>query len=347
MSNWFASFFNRPSQNRPNQNDEMIEQYIAEAMVEIQRGNLEKAWLRLQLAYESGGKNNASVHVGFGIVYDRDQKTMDKAFAAYNYAVTCNPALPQAYSNRGRVLLMAGELDEAMNDFQKAIQLQPENVRGYFNIGGVYLQRNEPEKSLEYFEKALKLGYAPAQQALDRAKMQILTKQASPNVLAFMPPDQREFLKCTLLLANFAYQHHGPSQKLTVVNTSGTSNQKEEIQSAIVWSTAIENFGSTDGKAFKKPEMGATLEMFTPSRFLIRITRPSQDYQLTLIGIYPNPGPQKKFAGMPDEIYGQQKEHNWLLPYEMLAPKLAELVKTGVFKKNEHGLITYPLQELP
>lgn len=100
------------------QKPQKCETAILQGIQEFQQGNLKKAWILLQSACDNGCQNRGEVHIAFGGIYEK-WNFVDKAFAAFDYAITCNPLLPQAYNNRGRMYLMTKQVELAFLDFEK------------------------------------------------------------------------------------------------------------------------------------------------------------------------------------------------------------------------------------
>lgn len=82
---------------------------------------------------------------------------LDNAIAEYNQAIQLDPALVDAYNNRGNAYAEKGDQVRAIEDFDKAIELKPDHVAAYFNRGLSYQLGGYPEKALEDYQEALKL----------------------------------------------------------------------------------------------------------------------------------------------------------------------------------------------
>ncbi|MEW6083004.1 MAG: tetratricopeptide repeat protein [Chloroflexota bacterium] len=304
----------------------------SQALQELQQGNLQKAWLLLQASYERGCHDKGIVHIGFGGIYEK-QNTLDKAYAAFDYAVYCDPS-PQAYNNRGRISLMAEQSEAAILDFKETIKLQPDNARAYFNLGGVYMQQNLPEKSLPFLHKAMELGYAPSKQAILDVQKQI----ANPGIRKVAGEQQspeKQQISNVFLLAKFAYRTCGRNLQLSLTNESSLFGLRSEqkISTQVIWDTTIEKLHEFDKSGFQGERVGATLEFFEPSNFLIRITTPSPDtHELSL-------WKKKKIGGVPNDTYVKQIEHTWRGQQSALLEKLTEILKAGIIKKQGRTLV--------
>ena len=98
--------------------DDQCAALINQGLAALQAGNGESAWLLLQTARDSGCRQ-AQLHIGFGGLYEQLGE-WTKAHAAFDYAIQVDPDLAQGYNNRGRILAMLDQLDDAMADFEQA-----------------------------------------------------------------------------------------------------------------------------------------------------------------------------------------------------------------------------------
>jgi len=299
---------------------------------ELLRGNLQKAWLHFQSACDSGCQNKSSVHIGFGGIYEK-QYFFDKAFAAFDYAISCDPFSPQAYNNRGRMYLITQQIKLALLDFQKTIKLQPNNARAYFNLGGVYLQQKHLEKSLMFFQKAKELGYTPADQVILDVKKQISTPTYRAETVPLSAEEEQ--MSNAFILAKFAYSTCGRNLELSVSEKKqffGLHIKKETLIQRN-WDTSIEKLYEFDKDRYQGERLGATLEFFKPSNFLIRIISLSPDLEeLSLWKKHP-------IKGVPHNTFSKIDKHTWQLRQELLSDKLLEIIETGIVKKSGNTLI--------
>ena len=77
-----------------------------------------------------------------------------KAAESYERSLRLNPYQSTVWSDRGRVLEMAGENAEAIKSFERAIEVYPSSGVPYFLLGCHYRDHGEPAKARELFLKA-------------------------------------------------------------------------------------------------------------------------------------------------------------------------------------------------
>lgn len=63
-----------------------------------------------------------------------------------------------AYSNRGMIYGMRGEVDRAIADFNAAIGLDPNNYAAHYNLGASYLRKGESGKALQSLSNTIHLN---------------------------------------------------------------------------------------------------------------------------------------------------------------------------------------------
>lgn len=91
-----------------------------------------------------------------GIAY-RKKKMNDLALADFNKAVELNSDIAAAYYFRGIINGEAGKYESALADFNKAIQLKPDVAESYNNRGFTYRRLGNNNLALADFEKAIQL----------------------------------------------------------------------------------------------------------------------------------------------------------------------------------------------
>ena len=64
---------------------------------------------------------------------------------------------PQAYINRGDVLLRLNRSEEAQTVYEQALSVDPSNPDLYYNLGVVHIERGRPQQALAHFDRALEL----------------------------------------------------------------------------------------------------------------------------------------------------------------------------------------------
>ncbi|MDL2284957.1 tetratricopeptide repeat protein, partial [Oxalobacter sp. OttesenSCG-928-P03] len=88
------------------------------------------------------------------------QQQFDAALAGYSQAIDLNPALAEAYANRGGLYLVSGENERALSDLNRAIELDPDFAEAYSNRGLLYQQSGENELALSDLSRAVELNPA-------------------------------------------------------------------------------------------------------------------------------------------------------------------------------------------
>jgi tetratricopeptide (TPR) repeat protein len=85
-----------------------------------------------------------------------------------------NPGAYLAYANLGGVLLLKGELNEAMTDCRRALEIEPDYPVANNNLGCIFLRQDRVEDAIASFRKALEVqpDYADARNNLGLALMQ-------------------------------------------------------------------------------------------------------------------------------------------------------------------------------
>ena len=80
----------------------------------------------------------------------------------WNYTIDRNPGAWLAHNNLGKLLLQAGESEQAMEQFNAVIQLKPELGEPYNNLGNALVQLGRiPEASAAYNESLKRDPYSP------------------------------------------------------------------------------------------------------------------------------------------------------------------------------------------
>jgi tetratricopeptide (TPR) repeat protein len=78
-----------------------------------------------------------------------------EALPELDAAIASDPALTEAYANRGTVYGQLGHFDQALGDLGMAIAMSPEEGGFYVNRGQVYSWMGEPEKATADYETAV------------------------------------------------------------------------------------------------------------------------------------------------------------------------------------------------
>ena len=82
----------------------------------------------------------------------------DEAIEAYSYAIKLNPNSAAIYDNHGGTYFNKGDFDRAIVDFNKAIELNPNHANAYNNRGEAWLHLAEWDKARADLTNARDLG---------------------------------------------------------------------------------------------------------------------------------------------------------------------------------------------
>ena len=82
----------------------------------------------------------------------------DEAIEAYSHAIKLNPNSAAIYDNRGGTYFNKGDFDRAIVDFNKAIELNPNHANAYSNRGEAWLHLAEWDKARADLTNARDLG---------------------------------------------------------------------------------------------------------------------------------------------------------------------------------------------
>jgi tetratricopeptide (TPR) repeat protein len=80
------------------------------------------------------------------------------AIKNYDRAISLNPGLASAFSNRANARIEQGELESALNDYNEAIRLQPDGADTYYNRASLWEEKGNPACAIADFQKYLDLG---------------------------------------------------------------------------------------------------------------------------------------------------------------------------------------------
>ncbi len=99
----------------------------------------------------------------------RQTATWKNTFELTEHALAINPDNDVAQSQRGYVLLGAGDLDAAEYHSLRAIELNPERrVEAFYNLGIIEIRRGNPAAAVDWFRQGLgyKADYLDARRGL-------------------------------------------------------------------------------------------------------------------------------------------------------------------------------------
>ena len=84
-------------------------------------------------------------------------KRFGEALAHYDYAISLNPTLAEAYCNRGAVLNELERFDDALLSYDRAISLNPKYAEAYSNRGVTLNKLKRFDEALINYDKAISL----------------------------------------------------------------------------------------------------------------------------------------------------------------------------------------------
>ena len=105
---------------------------------------------------------NQSIHQSaytefFWAITYQNQGENDKAIECYDKTIALNPALAEAYNNRGLAYGAKDDHDQAIKDYDKAIALNPALAEASNNRGLAYVAKGDYARAIQDFDKAIAL----------------------------------------------------------------------------------------------------------------------------------------------------------------------------------------------
>lgn len=82
-----------------------------------------------------------------------------RAITVLDDVIKRNPNLSWAHNNKGGILSMSQQYQDAIPCFEKALTLDPNNGQSHNNLGYCYYATGNPEKAIPCYQKALKHDY--------------------------------------------------------------------------------------------------------------------------------------------------------------------------------------------
>jgi tetratricopeptide (TPR) repeat protein len=130
------------------------------ALVELQRGNFERARLDLERARRINS-DLAQPHHGLGILAERIRRP-DEAANHYRDALKVDPGFSPSRQNLARILFAAHRFDEAKDQFLRLVETAPDQLGGYTGLAETLLQLGRIDESDDVLRLAQRrLGEAP------------------------------------------------------------------------------------------------------------------------------------------------------------------------------------------
>ena len=298
------------------------------AFLEIQNGNVQKAWLYLQTA-EDAHCTMGGMHVGFGSCYELYQE-FDKALAAFHYAIEVDPS-SFAYNNRGRIYLMIGDLEKAMVDFVQTVELQPDNARAHYNMGSVYAQQNKFDQAEHHFKISASQNYPLAHEAIGVLQKQMADKsEANP----FISPVKKvadgygqPLVEALLVLSKFAYATLGCDRRFQPVEKKrffGLGGKRTVLEDERYWTCNIEELFMVDTKGYQGNQSGVTLEIKQSQRIILRLVPHSHEHYKLLVGT------EHQFDGVKNDMFAMNQEKIYFVHLSEVETKIHQLIEDRI-----------------
>jgi predicted O-linked N-acetylglucosamine transferase (SPINDLY family) len=90
----------------------------------------------------------------FGVL-EAQRRNYDVALDLLTRAVTANPAVAAAHSNRGNVLLALRRFDDAVASYRRGLAIDPAYLEAWYNLGNAFLAGRHPDEALEAYDRVL------------------------------------------------------------------------------------------------------------------------------------------------------------------------------------------------
>ena len=137
-----------------------IEEHYNAGQKYLEKEEYDKAISELQMALEID-PNLPPIYNMLGIVYLRQNKSIESAIGSFQEAIRIDPNYAEAYYNLAITYLdenAGNNPDSAVASFEKVIQISPQFAKAYVGLGFVTLTKlQNPEKALEYINRAIAL----------------------------------------------------------------------------------------------------------------------------------------------------------------------------------------------
>lgn len=153
-----------------------VEAVVNLALVEQERGNLERARHLLERARELN-PDVAQPHHGLGVLAERLGQN-EAASKHYFEALAVDPGFAPARANLGRLFFEAGDYERARIQFKRLVEVAPDEVQGHAGLTSTLLKLHRtPEadatlaKALKRFESDPQLRLLQARRLLRQGKL--------------------------------------------------------------------------------------------------------------------------------------------------------------------------------
>ncbi len=133
----------------------MHEEYLANAMQELQKGNPNQADQIFKQLLASNPNDPSALH--FGGIAKYQLGLYKKALDLLNRATQVAPEYAEVYNSQGIVLLEQREYEKACKSFEHAISLKSDYSNAYANLGNSLKRLGELSKACTSYNTAIKL----------------------------------------------------------------------------------------------------------------------------------------------------------------------------------------------
>jgi tetratricopeptide (TPR) repeat protein len=107
--------------------------------------------------------NNARGYTNLGKAV-KQAGDLDKAFVLYSQAIRLAPDYATAHWNMGNTLFQLDKMPQAVHHFQKVLSLDPSYPLGHYNLANALFRAGRPEEAVGHYREAVRINpnYAPA-----------------------------------------------------------------------------------------------------------------------------------------------------------------------------------------
>jgi tetratricopeptide (TPR) repeat protein len=108
---------------------------------------------------------------------------VDDAIASYRRALAIQPDSTEAHNNLGTALLRKGRTEEAIAHYEQVLKIQPDHLMAHNNLGNIFRQQGRRDDAIVHYRKALEIqpDLAPARHNLG---IILLEKGQAPEAVA-------------------------------------------------------------------------------------------------------------------------------------------------------------------
>lgn len=141
----------------------------------LNRGNIKQSLNDAQSALEDyqkavkfvKEKDAAMLYNSIGFALG-NLRRFDEAITNFNKAIKIDPNLAEAYNNRAISYASIGKFELAISDFNVALKFKPNNYVTYINRGMAKIKINDKKGACDDFYKSKSLGFAEADEQINR-----------------------------------------------------------------------------------------------------------------------------------------------------------------------------------